>query len=43
MALLAWRQTKDEYFVQKVNRLAPWYREKVFERHMDTMHDLGFL
>jgi len=43
MALLAWRQTKDEYFIHQVNRLAPWYRKKVFERHMDTMHDLGFL
>jgi unsaturated chondroitin disaccharide hydrolase len=43
MALLAWRETKDEYFLQQVLRLAPHYREKVFTRYMDTMHDLGFL
>jgi unsaturated chondroitin disaccharide hydrolase len=43
MALLAWRQTEDEFFFQQVLRLAPYYREKVFTRHLDTMHDLGFL
>jgi unsaturated chondroitin disaccharide hydrolase len=43
MALLAWRQTEDEYFLKQVLRLAPCYREKVFTRHLDTHHDLGFL
>lgn len=43
MALMAWRETEDEFFLQQVLRLAPFYREKVFERHMETMHDLGFL
>ncbi len=43
MALLAWRETEDEYFLKQVLRLAPSYREKVFTRHMDTHHDLGFL
>lgn len=43
MALLAWRETEDEYFLNQVLRLAPCYREKVFTRHRDTHHDLGFL
>jgi unsaturated chondroitin disaccharide hydrolase len=43
MALLAWRDTEDEYFLKQVLRLAPWYRGKVFVRHLDTHHDLGFL
>jgi unsaturated chondroitin disaccharide hydrolase len=43
MALLAWRETEDEYFLNQVLRLAPHYRDKVFARFMDTHHDLGFL
>jgi unsaturated chondroitin disaccharide hydrolase len=43
MALIAWRETEDEYFLNHVLRLAPSYRKKVFERHLDTHHDLGFL
>ncbi len=43
MGLLAWRATKDDYFLQQVERLAPPYREKVYDQYMDTMHDLGFL
>jgi unsaturated chondroitin disaccharide hydrolase len=43
MALLAWRETEDEYFLNQVLRLAPPYREKVFTHFMDTHHDLGFL
>src|ERR1035437_1946760 len=43
MALLAWRETEDEYFLNQVLRLAPSYREKVFTRWLDTHHDLGFL
>ena len=34
MALLAWRETEDEYFLNQVLRLAPHYREKVFKRHL---------
>ena len=43
MALIAWRETEDEYFLNQVLRLAPHYREKVFTHSMDTHHDLGFL
>ncbi len=43
MALLAWRETEDEYFLKQTLRLVPAYREKVFTRHLDTHHDLGFL
>jgi unsaturated chondroitin disaccharide hydrolase len=43
MALLAWRETEDEFFLNQVLRLASHYREKVFSRHLDTHHDLGFL
>jgi unsaturated chondroitin disaccharide hydrolase len=43
MALIAWRETEDEYFLNTVLSLAPHYREKVFIRHLDTHHDLGFL
>jgi len=43
MALIAWQQTEDEYFLKQILRLAPNYREKVFRRWLDTHHDLGFL
>src|SRR5450756_1439871 len=43
MALLAWRETEDEYFLNQVQRLAPQYREKVFTRHLATQNELGFL
>ena len=43
MALIAWQETEDKYFLQQVMRLAPHYREKVFTRQLDTHHDLGFL
>jgi unsaturated chondroitin disaccharide hydrolase len=43
MALIAWRETEDEYFLQQVRRLAPLYREKAFTRFMDAHHDIGFL
>jgi unsaturated chondroitin disaccharide hydrolase len=43
MALLAWRETEDDYFLNQVQRLAPHYHDKVFIHHMDTHHDLGFL
>lgn len=43
MALLAFEQTGDRYFLRQVNRLADVYRDKVTRHRMDTMHDLGFL
>jgi len=43
MALLAWRETEDNGFLNQVLRLAGSYREKVFTHHVDTHHDLGFL
>ncbi len=43
MALLAWQELEDEYFLEQTIRLAPTYREKVFTRFLDTHHDLGFL
>lgn len=43
MALLAYRQNKDRYFLEQLERLASLYREKVYEQYMETMHDLGFL
>lgn len=42
-ALLAWRETEDEYFLNQVLRLASCYREKLYVRFWDTHHDLGFL
>ena len=43
MALLAWRETEDEYFLNEVLRLAPHYHKKIFTGSLDTHHDLGFL
>lgn len=43
MALLAWREVEDEYFLQQTLRLAPAYREKAFARFLDMHHDAGFL
>lgn len=43
MALLAWQQTEDEYFLKQVLRLAPTYREKATVRFLDMHHDAGFL
>jgi unsaturated chondroitin disaccharide hydrolase len=43
MALLAWRQTRDDYFLNHTLRLAPFYQSKVAQHGADTMHDLGFL
>jgi unsaturated chondroitin disaccharide hydrolase len=43
MALLAWRQTRDEHFLNQTLRLAPLYREKATERFLDMHHDAGFL
>lgn len=43
MALLAWRDTRDAFFLEQVLRLAPAYREKATTRHLDMHHDAGFL
>src|ERR1017187_2963001 len=43
MALIAWRETEDEFFLQQVLRLAPSYREKAVVRFLDMHHDAGFL
>jgi unsaturated chondroitin disaccharide hydrolase len=43
MALLAWRETEDEFFLKQVLRLAPHYREKAVRRFLDMHHDAGFL
>ena len=43
MALLAWQETEDGYFLTQTLRLEPHYHEKVFVRHLDTHHDIGFL
>ncbi|TAL01605.1 MAG: hypothetical protein EPO07_08200 [Verrucomicrobia bacterium] len=43
MAVLAWRETKDVFFLQQLLRLAPHYLAKAFKQHRHTHHDLGFL
>jgi unsaturated chondroitin disaccharide hydrolase len=45
MALLAWRATGDQFFLQQTLQLEPHYRAKVSEpmHRLNTMHDLGFL
>ncbi len=43
MALLAWRATGDEFYLQQTLRLAPAYREKAGARFLDMHHDAGFL
>ncbi len=43
MALLAWRETEDEYFLQQTLRLAPAYREKALNPQCHSHHDMGFL
>lgn len=43
MAILAWRATEDEYFLQQLLRLAPAYRDKAFKPEFHSHHDMGFL
>lgn len=43
MALLAWRQTEEEYLLQQTLRLAPAYRDKAFRPEFHSHHDMGFL
>ncbi len=43
MALIAWRETEDEFFLQQLLRLAPAYREKALIPAFHSHHDMGFL
>ena len=43
MALIAWRETEDEFFLRETLRLADAYREKACVRFLDMHHDAGFL
>ena len=43
MALIAWRETEDEFFLNQVLRLAPYYREKTLHPKFQSHHDMGFL
>lgn len=43
MALHAWQQTEDDYFLNQTLRLASAYREKATVRFLDMHHDAGFL
>jgi len=43
MALIAWRETEDEFFLRQLLRLAPAYREKAFNPRFHSHHDMGFL
>lgn len=44
MALLAWEDTQEKYFLDEVIRLNPLYQAKLGKEHAaDTMHDIGFL
>jgi unsaturated chondroitin disaccharide hydrolase len=43
MALMAWTQNRDPYFLEQVLRLAGAYREKALRRFLDMHHDAGFL
>lgn len=43
MALIAWRETEDEFFLQQLQRLAPAYHEKAFNPQFHSHHDMGFL
>ncbi|HEY8960873.1 MAG TPA: glycoside hydrolase family 88 protein [Luteolibacter sp.] len=43
MAVIAFKQTNDRYFLEETTRLQPFYEAKVGEHSGDTMHDIGFL
>jgi unsaturated chondroitin disaccharide hydrolase len=43
MALIAWRETEDEFFLQQLLRLAPAYRAKALNPKFHSHHDMGFL
>lgn len=41
--LLAYHKTKNEEYLDWVKSFAPYYKSKLCDTPMDTMHDLGFL
>ena len=43
MAVIAFKQTGDRYFLEETTRLESFYEAKVGEHSADTMHDIGFL
>jgi len=43
MAVIAFKQTGDRYFLEETTRLESFYESKVGEHSADTMHDIGFL
>src|SRR5450756_1985262 len=43
MALIAWRATEDEFFLQQLLRFAPAYRDKALNPEFHSHHDMGFL
>lgn len=43
MALIAWHETEDEFFLRQLLRLAPAYREKALHTKFHSHHDMGFL
>lgn len=43
MAIIAWRETEDEFFLQQLQRLAPAYRDKAVNPQFHSHHDMGFL
>lgn len=43
MALLAWRKTRDDNFLQQTLRLAPNYQTKATLQFLNMHHDAGFL
>jgi unsaturated chondroitin disaccharide hydrolase len=44
MAILAWQQTGDDFFLKQLHALAPVFQEKLEgENAANTMHDIGFL
>jgi unsaturated chondroitin disaccharide hydrolase len=43
MAIIAWRATENEFFLQQLLRLAPAYRDKALKPECHSHHDMGFL
>jgi unsaturated chondroitin disaccharide hydrolase len=43
MALIAWRETGEEYFLHQLLRLTKAYRDKAIRAEFHSHHDMGFL
>lgn len=43
MAVIAWHETEDEFFLRQLLRLVPAYRTKAFTPEFHSHHDMGFL